>query len=586
MRERSLFIAASKRPIGGPFGRLTLHFLSRFFTGEFATEQGNRGFGVGLVLTVLALPGVFVSLLLSSRYSSLIRWLSGLPPNVDYAAISIPDRYMFLAYSMGFTGLVALFEWGSILPDRLDHANLGPLPVSSRKIVIAKLTALVLFVSLFVGALNAGSTALFPLQVMGNQLSLTKWFRFTLGHAVATSAGSFFVFFFFAAVAGFLMLVLPYGIFRRISPAIQFISTIGLIALLFLTPEIEKRLPSLAGGSDPLLRWLPSVWFLGVYQNIAGQPMGSFRGLPARAWTGLWVAGAAALLFYLAAYGRHARRVRETSEPAAPGPSRLASILRHVVDRSVLDRPFDCGCFHFATSTLAKSQIHRLLLAGIIGLGAAVALQDCAVVWQGGVHQTSAVASVAVLSAPLALTFFLLTGLRMLFDLPSELPANWIFQVAADGNATDARRVSRKVMYAFFAPIVLATFAGYTRLEGLGLASAHTAVVLSAGLALTEGLLVSCSKIPFTASYGGLKHNFGIVVACYLTGYVLFSSGLAELERWMGSLVGLSGCVALFGLLATILFGVRRFGATRDEEEKTLVFVDDPEPVVYSMDLR
>ena len=199
----------------GRLARLVFPFLIRFFMGDLAPGQSDMRAGIGVVLALLSLPGAFVSILLTDRYSSLIRWLYHLPP-VDYKAFSFPDKYMFVAYSMTVAGLVAVVMWDRLFPDRLDHANLAPLPVGIAGMFLAKLVALVLFFTLFVTALNLGSGALFPLQVMGSQRNLAGWGRLVLAHMTANVAGGFFSFFVIFALVGVLTL-LGSGRFRLLS---------------------------------------------------------------------------------------------------------------------------------------------------------------------------------------------------------------------------------------------------------------------------------------------------------------------------------------------------------------------------------
>ena len=79
----------------------------------------------------------------------------------DYYAASIPDKYMLLTLTIALAGIVAVVKWDALFPDRLNYANLAPLPTGARRIFLAKFIALMLFVGLFVLVLNAASTVLF-----------------------------------------------------------------------------------------------------------------------------------------------------------------------------------------------------------------------------------------------------------------------------------------------------------------------------------------------------------------------------------------------------------------------------------------
>jgi hypothetical protein len=77
----------------------------------------------------------------------------------------------------------------------------------------------------------------------------------------------------------------------------------------------------------------------------------------------------------------------------------------------------------------------------------------------------------ALLSIPLILSFFVLSGMRMVFAIPSELPANWTFQITEDSDHKDCLSGVRKAMMLLaIVPIFSLLFPVYAVLWGLGLA--------------------------------------------------------------------------------------------------------------------
>ena len=96
---------------------------------------------IGLILALLALPGAFYSLFLLEKYSTLLQWMHG-QKELDPLAGALPDEYFFIVLSMVVTGVVAVWRWDSIFPDRRDYANLVPLPISLRSIFLANLAAI------------------------------------------------------------------------------------------------------------------------------------------------------------------------------------------------------------------------------------------------------------------------------------------------------------------------------------------------------------------------------------------------------------------------------------------------------------
>ena len=70
---------------------------------------------LGVVLILLALPGVMVSLLLFEKYGSLIRWMRG-DGVFDPFIATIPDEYFFIVLSMVVTGNGSNLALGRALP--------------------------------------------------------------------------------------------------------------------------------------------------------------------------------------------------------------------------------------------------------------------------------------------------------------------------------------------------------------------------------------------------------------------------------------------------------------------------------------
>jgi hypothetical protein len=123
-----------------PFGCLLSLFVARMFHGGDEPGSEQLGLGIGAVLTLLAMPGLLVSLLMFEKYGSLIRFLRG-DGVFDPFTAAIPDEYFFIVLSMTVTGAAALWRWDSVFLDRRDHTNLVPLPVSLRTIFFANFPA-------------------------------------------------------------------------------------------------------------------------------------------------------------------------------------------------------------------------------------------------------------------------------------------------------------------------------------------------------------------------------------------------------------------------------------------------------------
>ena len=176
-------------------------FVARIFRGGGDSDAEGLDLGVGLVLTLLALPGGFVSILLFEKYGTLLQWMRG-ATNIDPFASAIPDEYFFITLSMAVTGAVAVWRWDAIFPDRRDYMNLVPLPISTRTIFFANLVAVLFLVGLIAIDVNAASSILFPLVVGATQNAFLFFLRFAAVHALGVVLASVFSFFAVFSVLG------------------------------------------------------------------------------------------------------------------------------------------------------------------------------------------------------------------------------------------------------------------------------------------------------------------------------------------------------------------------------------------------
>ncbi|MGB6669012.1 MAG: hypothetical protein WBE73_11750 [Candidatus Acidiferrum sp.] len=211
-----------------PFPTLLRVFIGRVFHGGGDSGASEMDVALGVVLILLAMPGVMVSLLLFEKYGSLIRWMRG-DGVFDPFTAAIPDEYFFIVLSMVVTGAAAIWRWDALFLDRRDYTNIIPLPISLRRIFVGNFAAILLLAATLTLDVNAASLVLFPVAVVGSQDSLFLLLRFGVGHAITVVLASAFSFFAVFAVIGLLMAVLPHALFRRISLYVRFV-----IALFFL----------------------------------------------------------------------------------------------------------------------------------------------------------------------------------------------------------------------------------------------------------------------------------------------------------------------------------------------------------------
>jgi hypothetical protein len=214
-----------------PFSALVRHSLGRIFHGGERSNPGDLDLGFGVVLGMLALPGVLASLFLMDKYGSLFQVLRG-DLNFDPYAASLPDEYFFIVLSMVVSASVAVWKWDSLFPDRRDYSNLAPLPISHRSFLLANLCALGILATVLSIDVNAASTLLFPAVVANSRSSVSFYALFLGAHFVGVSIASVFGFLFVLCVLGALIWILPPRFFHRFSMYSRFAIVVALLALI------------------------------------------------------------------------------------------------------------------------------------------------------------------------------------------------------------------------------------------------------------------------------------------------------------------------------------------------------------------
>jgi hypothetical protein len=562
------------------FVLLVRHFFGRFFDNDIVSQSTDMRTNAVQAFGLAASPGIFLAFYMLP---------SGVSFDHPFAGhwLLVIDCYLFVLYSMVVMGLVMVFEWDALFPDRKDYLVLTPLPLKNRSIFAAKAVALVVFLAVFVVGANLFGTVLAPLVGTDGRSAVTVW-RVGASHATAVLAAGAFVALCIAALQGILINVLTGRTFRRISPWVQMGVMGFLIVILFTTPMIWMLLRPLIEGRSPAARWFPPFWFLGLYfdllPNHPGGPM--FHELALRAVRAMEVVAAVFAVTYLAGYRRHALRVMECMETTFEGPGPARRAFEKGVNRWLLRHPLERASFHFISNTILRNARQRLFLAVYAGIAVAIALPSVWWVRAQPVADGSLVEFTpsGFLTVPLTLSFFAVTGLRAAFNFPAELRANWIFQMAeSEDCALHIRAVRKWVTVMVLVPLAAVLTPIEVWMRGYRLAAIHITFALMLALTLLHLLLVWFRKIPFTCSYFPGKTSMAAAALIYIAGFAFYVFGMGRLEvRLLDAPVGLAAYYAL-GILA--LAGLERLERRELRIDDVLVYEDQPDPVVRSLEL-
>jgi len=526
---------------------------------------------LGVVLILLAMPGVLVCLLLFEKYSTLVRWMRG-EGAFDPFVATIPDEYFFIVLSMVVTGAAAVWRWDALFLDRRDYSNIVPLPISLRRIFLGNLCAILVLAVVLTLDVNAASFILFPVVVVGSQDSLSLLIRFGFGHAVTVTLASAFSFFAVFAVVGLLMAILPYALFRRISLYVRFLIAPFFLALLATSFAVTSFLGQLARMSKLAVNLLPPVWFLGIGQTLWGNGHNPFFAAMTR--TALWALGislAVAVLSYTLSFRRSFIRIPETAEigPLPRSQFRLLPVNRF--DRIFLRDPQQRACFHFITRTLLRSEAHLQIVSAFAAMAFVVSAQSVASAFQNHAAVRLHNPFEDLLSIPFILSFCIIVGICLTFEVPTDLRANWVFALWIDPHTLQTRLVARKVLLTFsLVPLAPICLVSSWMLWGFPTALLHTAIFTACTVALVELLLLRFRKIPFTCSYPAFQSHSALIFVAYLFGFVLFTTYLPELELWC--LADPWRAVLFIPLLAVLLLSVHFYRKQMLDMDKQLIF--------------
>ena len=527
------------------------------------------------MLILLAMPGLLVSLLTFEKYGHLILFLRGGRPFNPFTA-TVPDEYFFIVLSLAVSGAAALWRCDSLFLDRRDFTNLVPLPVPLRTVFLANLCAILFLTALFTFVANAASVVLFPVAVVGSQGSLSVFLRFAVGHLVGVLAASLFSCLAVFALTGLLMALLPAAAFRTISHLVRFLLAVGLFALLvssFAVPQLLSEMPIPAAHQ---LALLPPFSFLGLTRTIWGSAGDPFIPEMRRAAiTALALALLISILAYAASFRRSFLRIPETPD-SGPLPRYPFSFspLAPALDLVLRIQP-QRALYQFAARTLLRSESHLQILLGFLAVGLVLAVNALASAPDLRSLFTGKLPSADVLSVPFILSFCLVAGVRFAFEVPSQLPANWVFCLWLDRDRYHARNAAAFILLAFSLSWLLPLcFFVTLALWGWRIAILHAFVVAVSTMALVELSLLRFRKPPFACSYPPFKSHSGLVALGYLFGFILFTGTLVELEHW--SLQGPWRILCFVPIWVAALAGVHFYRMQMLDLDKRLLFDELP----------
>lgn len=539
----------------GVFFELVRHFFLRMFDTDLVTEPGRMQNLVVGSLSALASLTLYMCIAMFRKYVDL----TGLSDPRFYHQHAIADRFLFTFLPMLIVGFVTALLWQSLFPTEEDYRILMPLPISRWQMFASKLLAILLFVGLFVVATNIFPNFALPMVQESIYALLHSHWQAIVGHALAASGGGLFVFFFLFALQGLLMNLLGSWLFPRVSLLLQ---SLLLLALLTMLPQMFNVAGLYRTGriSPELAAWIPPFWFHAIYEVMVGRPELHFRGLAARAAIGLCGVILASLLFYWMSYRRQAMAQSE-SQSKLPFAG-LEFVFRRLL--LLLRRPREeYAIVSFILKTLARSRQHKLLLGAYLGCGFAVLvnfvfLESWDIRRRGDLNLQQVEFVHSALSAPLVMSFFLISGVRAVFAIPVSLEANWLFRMLeSDQRTTWLNAVETAFLILGIVPLLFSIPAFVVPAMGWGIVWPHFIVCALLTTILVECMLWEWKKVPFVCSYLPGKKNVAVTVVAYWIAFSAFAFTTTRFEAWC--LRDMPRLLILVGLLLAALAKIREF---------------------------
>jgi hypothetical protein len=558
---------------------LVRHFLSEQVANDLFSSDQVRRLAI-TTLAVLACVGPLIVRLYIPKYN----YLQGRDSGDQYRAAVHADRLFFICVSMIVAGLVTVVHWQGLFPSRQDYLVLKPLPIRLYQVFVARFLSSFIILAVVIADLNLATSALFPLVTSGRWQSPAFGIRYILAHAAATLSAGLFSFLAVGALQGGLRTILPPRSFERVSVSIQALLATAFVASVPYVLDIPNWHHLLAARPH-WMSLFPPVWFLGLYEALLGEQGSYVLWLRDTAVMGLAAVLFLALATYLLGYRRHASGVLEPASQRLSGKSRFEGLAGKLLGMFVKHSP-ERAALVFIFQTMRRSRQHKLVIGFWVAIALVLALQtvDPGSVAHFRSGESWGVWEVdSILAVPLVISVVLISALCYVFQLPSEIQANWVFRLAERTSKRELLASVERLLIVCGVGLVLLLTAPIEALAlGWPVALAHTSLAAVLLLVLIEVRLNEWQKIPFTCSYVPGRRNFWQTMGTYVLLFGVLIPAITYCEsQLLRPLMLLVGGVAL----SPVYFSLRSARQTH-ERIVPLLFDESDQPLLGTLRLN
>jgi len=287
---------------------------------------------------------------------------------------------------------------------------------------------------------------------------------------------------------------------------------------------------------------------------------------------------AIACVCFFGAFRRGFQKIPELPE----FPAGLASSLRdgwfgRLALRALFRDSTDRSLAAFISRVLFRSEAHQQVILFFLSLGLVVSAQLLSGTTLS--REPRASISAEVLAVPLILSACVIVGLRLSFEIPFTLHANWIFRFLLDTDSESPRSTARRLLlYLSLGWLLPLSFAAIYWRYGLWTALLHALVLCVVAGLIIELSLLNFRKVPFTCSSPRFRSNSPVLAFAWLMGILLMAIYIPEAEivavhfPWVCFLLAIPAAAAFLGLW--------KFRKDMLEMDKTIIF-EEPEDNLF-----
>lgn len=550
------------------FHVLVAHLYDRLLNNEVFGEDATAR--LAELAYGIALPGVLVALFLFPAYH-------GLPPHPlerSFASQAC-DHLFFVTYAFAVMGGAVIFQWEMLFPDALDVSVMTTLPISPRRLLTGRVTAMTLFL-LLVHAGTSGPGAVFLPAVADQRCG---FFRQLLAQVTAVSMSAVCIVTALIAVQA-VLLSLPKGHLAEVARGVVRVMVLTmLMTILFLFPLTAHSLQRLLADGGRATRWVPTFWFLGMYETVmwGGRAAPIFHALARTGVLAVACGLGAALVAYPLGYRRRVRQMVEGAalRGRAGSPAWLERVLHGVVFRTPRTR----ATAHLAMQTLLRTERLHLYLAMYAGLGTALVLSGVVALRSEGSDVRLVIVEDGLRMAVPIVAFWVVAGMKTALLSPVGQRGSWVFHVIGGAPGAEELRGARRLALSL---ATLLTLLSIVMLDGAaprGVPDTRTVlaqVIFGCGVPvlLTELLFANVRGVPFTGAKKRSVNHLPMLFVRYFVVFPAFALSVAAMEaRAAQSPVRLLGAAAGLALVCLGARELRLWLSARPEAEDELMLL-------------